>query len=85
MAKITAAHIRALADADYGQHLPVLSRDEFGDLRVEPESTAKTCWRTVVTDATAIQDWSDGQPMTEADCGQYAAEIRAQLAERDDA
>ncbi len=80
-ATVTPAHIRELADADYGRHLPVLSREASGGYRVEPEPTAKDHGRTVICDAQAVESWSGGEPMTDEDCATFAAELNAELAE----
>ena len=80
---ITAAHIRELADAEY-TGLPVLSRDGE-DFRVEPQSTAASHGRPVITDANAVENWSGGEPMSDAaDCEQFAAEVNTGLAETGD-
>jgi hypothetical protein len=84
MSMITAAQIAELATARYSD-LAVLSRDKDGNYRVEPQSTAAQYGRTAVCDAGAVEDWSGGEPMTDADCEQYAAEVNRELAERGDA
>jgi hypothetical protein len=72
---ITPVLLRELAEADYGRHLAVLSRSEQGTYRVEPHVNAQDAGREIVTDASAVEAWSDGQEMTDSDYEQLAAEL----------
>lgn len=81
---ITPELVRSLREAEFGSGCEaVIARDEKGELRVEPDATAKDLGHEIIEGATAVEEWSDGQPMTAADYETYAREMQQELMERD--
>lgn len=80
---ITPELVRALHEAEFGSGCEaVIGRDEDGILCVEPDATAKNAGHEIIAGASAIEEWSAGNPMSEADYETYARETARELAER---
>jgi len=74
MPTITAADIRDLANADFAD-LAVLCIDTDGDLWICPESTAREHGARIITDATAVADYTGGIQ------DEHTSELHAALAD----
>ena len=80
---ITAGLVRELAEAVTGGRThAVISRDKGGNFRVEPATTAQAARRDIMTDATVLDAWSAGEPVTDEGCAEFAAATTAELRER---
>lgn len=71
---VTPAHVHALATAEFGD-LPVLVVDVDGEIEVFPQSTAVERGATILTDAAALNEYTDGEDLDDALAAQFAAEI----------
>jgi len=72
MAFVTSAHVRQLADAEFGD-LPVLAIDG-GEVEVFPQSTAVERGAEILTDAAALLDYSGGE-LDDTLAAQFAREL----------
>lgn len=74
MAFVTADHIYALATAEFSD-LPVLVIDVDGEIEVFPQSTAEARGATILTDAAALDEYTNGEDLDDVLAEQFAAEI----------
>lgn len=80
---ITPELARSLHEAEFGSDCEaVIARCEDGILRVEPDATAKDMGHEIIAGASMIEEWSDGQQMTDADYQTFARELTQELAGR---
>lgn len=71
---VTPAHVHALATAEFGD-LPVLAIDGDGAIEIFPQSTAEARGAEILTDAAALNEYTDGEDLDDALAAQFAAEI----------
>src|SRR5690606_22318721 len=74
MSFVTPAHVRQLAEAEFSD-LPVLAIDIDGEIEVFPQSTAEARGARVLTDAAALNEYTDGEDLDDTLAEQFAAEI----------
>ena len=74
MSFVTPAHVRQLAEAEFSD-LPVLVVDIDGEIEVFPQCTATERGATILTDAAALLDYTDGGELDDTLAEQFAAEI----------
>ena len=71
---VTADHIYALAEADFSD-LPVLVVDIDGEIAIFPQSTAEARGARILTDAAALDEYTNGEGLDDVLAAQFAAEI----------
>ncbi|ALA06416.1 hypothetical protein P1312_051 [Thermobifida phage P1312] len=71
---VTPAHVRQLAEAEFSD-LPVLAIDVDGEIEVFPQSTAEARGATILTDAAALLDYTDGGELDDVLAAQFAQEL----------
>jgi len=74
MAFVTAEHIYALATAEFSD-LPVLAIDVDGEIEVFPQSTAEARGARILTDAAALNEYTDGEDLDDVLAAQFAQEL----------
>src|SRR5690554_2404785 len=74
MSFVTPAHVRQLAEADFSD-LPVLVVDIDGEIEVFPQCTATERGATILTDAAALHEYTNGEDLDDVLAEQFAAEI----------
>src|SRR5690606_38264639 len=74
MSFVTPAHVRQLAEAEFGD-LPVLVVDIDGEIEVFPQSTAEARGARILTDAAALDEYTNGEDLDDVLAAQFAAEI----------
>ena len=74
MAFVTPAHVRQLAEAEFGD-LPVLAVDIDGEIVIFPQCTATERGARILTDAAALHEYTNGEDLDDVLAEQFAAEI----------
>lgn len=74
MAFVTPAHVRQLAEAEFGD-LPVLAVDVDGEIVIFPQCTATERGARILTDAAALHEYTNGEDPDDTLATQFAAEI----------
>ena len=77
MAFVTPAHVRQLAEAEFGD-LPVLAVDIDGEIVIFPQCTATERGARILTDAAALHEYTNGE-LDDTLATQFAAEINELL------
>src|SRR5690606_33671678 len=73
-AVVTVEHVYALAEADFSD-LPVLAVDIDGEIVIFPQCTAVERGARILTDAAALDEYTDGEDLDDTLAAQFAAEI----------
>lgn len=71
---VTPAHVRQLAEAEFSD-LPVLAVDTDGEIEIFPQSTAEARGATILTDAAALDEYTDGGELDDVLAAQFAQEL----------
>jgi len=74
MAFVTAEHVYTLAEADFSD-LPVLAVDVDGEIEVFPQSTAQARGARILTDAAALDEYTNGEDLDDVLAEQFAQEL----------
>lgn len=74
---VTPAHVRQLAEAEFGD-LPVLAVDVDGEIVIFPQCTATERGARILTDAAALDEYTGGE-LDDTLATQFAAEINELL------
>src|SRR5690606_9481201 len=74
MSFVTPAHVRQLAEAEFSD-LPVLAIDTDGEIEVFPQSTAEARGARILTDAAALNEYTDGEDLDDVLAEQFAQEL----------
>ena len=74
MALVTADHVYTLADADFSD-LPVLAVDVDGEIVIFPQCTAVERGATILTDAAALHEYTNGEDLDDTLAEQFAQEL----------
>src|SRR5690606_26273947 len=71
---VTADPVYALASAEFSD-LPVLAIDTDGEIAIFPQSTAEARGARILTDAAALDEYTNGEDLDDVLAAQFAAEI----------
>ena len=74
MALVTAEHVHALDEADFSD-LPVLVVDIDGEIAIFPQCTAQARGARILTDAAALDEYTDGEDLDDVLAAQFAQEL----------